>query len=120
MCLSELEETKDTKPFFAAVRNFYIATIRKMTKNFPFNDTLLKDLAILQPEKTSDRDVSIVIKLAKRFPQLQLNTPAILDKLREEFLDFQLSPDDLPSIKTYDAADKFKKPRAGAFWRKVG
>ena len=74
--LSELEETEDTKPFFAAVRKFYIATIRKMTKKFPFDDTLLKDLGILQPEKTSDHDVSTVVKLAKRFPQLQLNTPA--------------------------------------------
>lgn len=97
-----------------------------MTKKFPFNArsfsnvSLLKDLAILQPEKTSDHDVSIVIKLAKRFPQLQLNTPAILDKLREEFLDFQLSPDDLPTIKTYDAANKSKKPRAGVFWSEVG
>ena len=54
-----------------------------------------------------------------RFPQLQLNTPAI-DKLREEFLDLQLSPDDLPTIKTYDAADKSKKPRAGVFWSEVG
>ena len=31
-CVSELEDELDPKPFFTAVRNFYIATIKKMLK----------------------------------------------------------------------------------------
>ncbi len=32
--LTELEEEHDVKPFYAAVRNWYVATIKKMLKNF--------------------------------------------------------------------------------------
>ena len=43
-----------------------------------------------------------------------------LDKLREEFLDFTLSPSDLPTPSEYLAADGTLKPRTGLFWSKVG
>ena len=39
--------------------------------------------------------------------------------LREEFTDFQLSPD-LPSLSTYKAADSTQKPCAGVYWSHVG
>ena len=41
------------------------------------------------------------------------------DKLREEFTDFQLSPDDLPSSESYKAADDSEKPCVGLFWCQV-
>lgn len=58
---------QDIKPFFTAVRKFYVETIRKMQK-FPFGDSLMKDLAILQPDKTNEYPVAKVIYLANRFP----------------------------------------------------
>ena len=67
-CLSELEETHNSKPFFTAVRTFYVQTIKKMQKRFPFDDSLMKDLGILQPEKISEYEVSTIISLARRFP----------------------------------------------------
>ena len=91
-----------------------------MQKKFPFGDSLMKDLGILQPNKTSEYPVSSVISLAKRFPQVGIDTPEMLDKLREEFLDFQLSPSHLPSPETYKAADGTENPRAGLFWSQVG
>ena len=112
-CLRELEEEYDLKPFFEAVRSFYVSSIKKMLNKFPFGDTLLKDLGILQPDKTASYPVSTIISLAKRFPQLGLDNAASLDELREEFLDFSLSPSDL-------AADGTMKPKAGSFWVKVG
>ena len=112
VCLAELQEDTDIKPFFTAVRNFYTSTIHK---KFPFADSLLRDLGVLQPEKTSSYDVSTVLKLAKRFPQLDLTDSASLDKLREEFTDFCISPGDLPCIDTYRAADCTAKPCAGLF-----
>ena len=48
--LAELEATHDTAPFFEAVRGFYISSTKKMLNKFPFGDTLLKDLSMLQPE----------------------------------------------------------------------
>ena len=90
-----------------------------MLQKFPFADSLLKDLGVLQPEKTSSYDISTVLKLAKRFPQLDLTDSASLDKLREEFTDFCISPGDLPCIDTYRAADCTAKPCAGLFWKGV-
>ena len=51
LVLAEVENEHDTKPFFSAVRKFYLATIKKMLKKFPFGDSLLKDLGVVQPEK---------------------------------------------------------------------
>ena len=47
---SALQEEVDTKPFFRAVRNFYIATVKIMLEKFLFNDSILKDLGIINPE----------------------------------------------------------------------
>ena len=91
-----------------------------MLHRFPFGDTLLKDLGVLQPDKTASYPVSTIIGLAKRFPQLGLADSVSLDKLREEFLDFTLSPSDLPTPSEYLAADGTLKPRTGLFWSIVG
>lgn len=118
--IAELEGEYDTKPFFAAVRNFYLATIKKMLLKFPFSDSLLKDLGVLQPEKTSSYSVNTALNLAKRFPQLGIADPESLDCLREEFLDFSISPADLPTPGMYHASDGTTKPRVGSFWWEVG
>ena len=75
---------------------------------------------MLQPDKTSTFSVSAVVKLAKRFPQLCLDSSDDIDSLREEFLDFTLSPTDLPTPQEYKAADGSIKQRAGSFWWEVG
>ena len=86
--LAELQEEYDLKPFFTAVRNFNVTSIKKMLQKFPFNDSLLKDLGVLQPEKTASYSVDTVLGLAKCFPQLGLADPESLDQLKEEFTDF--------------------------------
>ena len=48
--LSEVEEL-EAKPLYKAVRSFYIATLQKMIKKFPFSDSILKDLGIINPEQ---------------------------------------------------------------------
>ena len=45
-CFAQLESTHDIKPFFTAVRTFYVETIKKMQKKFPFDDSLMKHLGI--------------------------------------------------------------------------
>ena len=117
--LVELEAEHDLKPFFSAVRKFYVATINKMLQKFPFGDSLLKDLGILQPEKTASYSFDRVQYLAEGFLQLGLADVSI-DQFREEFMDFTLSPLDLPSVSEYKAADDTLKARVGLFWSKVG
>ena len=56
-----------------------------------------------------------MVSLAKRFPQIGLADANSLDQLREEFLDFKLSPTDFPSLAEYTAADLTKKPSAIEF-----
>ncbi len=119
--LTELEEEHDVKPFYAAVRNWYVATIKKMLKNFPFHDTLLKDLGIINPEVafTNSYSASTIVSLAKRFPQMGLSDSRSLDKLREEFMDLSLSSSDHPEIAKYKSADGTWRPRSGKFWWEV-
>ena len=90
-----------------------------MIKKFPFGDTL-QDLGVLVPDKVSTYSVETITRLAKRFPQLGLSDPTSLDHLREEFLDFTLSPGDLPAQTEYTTADKTKKPCIGKYWWEVG
>lgn len=95
------------KPFFSAVKQFYLATLKKMFKKFPFGDTILKDLGIVQPNKTSSYTVNTVHRLAKRFPQIELASSDSLDSLAEDFL---LSPNDLPPRRYYKDCDGTEKP----------
>ena len=119
-CVAELEEEMDMKPFFSAVRKFYLATLKKMFKKFPFGDTLLKDLGIVQPNKTDSYTVKTVHRLAKKFPQIELASSDSLEHLAEEFTDFLLSPMDLPPLRYYKDCNGEEKPRPGPFWWEVG
>ena len=76
--VADLEQEYDTKPFFSAVRKFYLETIQKMLKKFPFGDTLMKNLSILDPNKVCSFSSATVVGLAKRFPQLGLARSAQL------------------------------------------
>ncbi len=118
--VAELEQEHDTKLFFTAVRKFYISTITKMLRKFPFGDELMKNLAILHPSKASTFPSSTVVTLAKRFPQLGLSDSESIQRLEEEFMDFTLSPGDLPIIDIYNAVDHTKKACAEHFWWEVG
>lgn len=99
-------------------------------KKFPFGDSLLQDLEVLQPDKARLREASSILRLAKRFPQLGLTTAESLGALKEEFTDFLLSPADIeppttyqawePNFNPYRAADKVEKPCLGSFWWRVG
>lgn len=118
-CVNQLEEEMDMKPFFSSARQFYLATLKKMFKKFPFGDTILKDLGIVQPDKTKSYSFSTVKRLAMRFPQIELASSDSLDLLRSEFTDFTLSPGDLPSPTYYKDCSGTEKPRPWPFWWKV-
>ena len=79
-----------------------------MIQKFPFGDSLLQDLEVLQLKKLNSSSIDTIIGLAKRFPQLKLSNASSLDKLREECLDYILSPMDLPVPAEYTGADKVK------------
>ena len=117
--VAELEKVHDTKVFFSAVRKFYLATIKKMLNKFPFGDTLMKNLGILT-DKAISFPSDTVVELAEWFPQLCLADSESLRCLKEEFMDFTLSPADLPTPHIYNAVGGQKKACAGCFWWEVG
>ena len=90
-----------------------------MLKKFPFGDSILKDLGVLQPDKAPSYSASTILSLAKRFPQIGLSDSEKLDQIVEEFNDFLLSPNDLPKPDIYHVTKTIEKPCPGPFWWKV-
>ena len=120
LCISALEEEMNTKPFFfLCIKTFYSATLQKLFKKFPFGDTILQDLGIVQPTKTKSYTVSTIKRLAKRFPQIELDSPDSLHLLAQEFTDFLLSPEDHLARRYYKDCNGVEKP-PGHFWWEVG
>jgi len=94
--VASVEQVQNIKPFFDIVKHLYIKSIEKMLEKFPFGDSLLRDLEILQPKKLASSTLDVVIGLAKQFPQINLSDDySSLYKLREECLDYILSSTDL-------------------------
>ena len=76
-----MEDEFDTKPFYQAVRDFYVASLKKMLKKFPFGDTILKDLGIINPDKVCTYNFTTIQTLANCFLQLYLADSAFIDVL---------------------------------------
>ena len=70
----------------------YVASLNKMLKKFPFGDSILKDLGIVNPDQVCSYAFSTAEGLAKRFPQLGLADSESINILRDELMDLKLSP----------------------------
>lgn len=82
--------------FFLYVRKFYQAVVLKMMKKFPFKDTIIQDLGIIDPRNRGNVTAETALNLAKRFKILDDED---LDALGDECHDLCVSPDDdLPSF----------------------
>ena len=77
-------------PILKRVLHFYVAIVEKMVKIFPFHDTVLKDLSMLNPD------------------------PKLRDTWSPKIVrNYQLSPDDdLPAVKSDNRVD--------IFWAEMG
>ena len=67
----------------------FVSTLQNMLKKFPFEDSILKDLDVINPDKICSYSYENK-SLAQRFPQIGLAESDELDHLREEFMDFKL------------------------------
>ncbi len=111
--VAELEQEHTTRSLSSQLYgSFTYKPLRRCLANL--------NLAILHPSKASTFPSSTVVTLEKRFPQLGLSDSESIQRLEEEFMDFTLSPGDLPTIDTYNAVDHTKKACAGHFWLEVG
>ena len=99
---------------------FLLSYSSEIFKKFPFGDTILQDLGIVQRTKTKSCTVSTIKRLAKRFPQIELDSPDSLHLLAQEFTDFLLSPEDLPALRHCKDWNEVEKLCPGLFWWEVG
>ena len=76
-------------------------------------------MGIINPDQVCSYDFTTVERLAKRFPQLNLNDSQSIDSLRIELMDFKLSPAELLTPDTYKSATGDDKPRPGRYWKEV-
>ena len=91
-----MEGTQQEAAFFTTVRAFYREAVSKMVSKFPFRDTTIRDLSLLDPSSRSKTTSTSVTRLAKRF--LRLSTED-MDDLHREFLDYKSMPEDqLPPV----------------------
>ena len=81
-----MEEEFDTKLFYQAVHDFYVASLNKMLKKIQFGYTILNDLGIINPDMFCTYNFTTIQTLVKHFPQLELADSASID----EFIDFIL------------------------------
>ena len=95
---SDMVCTSTCAAFFTTVRAFYheACAVSKMVSKFPFRDTTIRDLSLLDPSSRSKTTSASVTRLAKRF--LRLSTED-MDDLHREFLDYKSMPEDqLPPV----------------------
>ena len=75
------------KRFYTSVRLFYECGVTKMLAKFPFKDSTLKDLSLLDPRNRLEINVSSSLNLAKRFCYYNCDE---LDLLTMEIGDFKV------------------------------
>jgi len=90
---------------FSTVRHFYVAIVEKMVKIFPFHDTVLKDLSMLNPDSKL-RDTWSPTKVRNLATRFSIVADDEIEHLVEDFQDYQLSPDDvLPAVTSDSRVD---------------
>ena len=108
-----IEGTGKEVAFFAAVREFYKEAVHKMVSKFPFRDSTIRDLNLLDPKNRRSVTSSSAIRLAKRFASVTSHEE--LDGLDAELRDYKSMPDNqLPSVDASSAA------ALDHFWQDMG
>ena len=98
----------DQDKFFSGVKKFYVAVVKGIIKRFPWKDSTLRDLVVLNPDLRQTAGVSrpAMHNLAARFP-LAI-PPADTNTLFSQFSDYQVAAvNELPTYQDGDRLDVF-------------
>lgn len=90
------------KVFLDAVMQFYLDTAMYVIKSFPFNDPLLMHAEFINFEKRLDASFTDATYFVEKFPSVLRFSASEMDKLQEEFNEYQLM-EELPED-VYNAA----------------
>ena len=80
----------DERKFYAGVRAFYIDATSQALHKLPFNDCVLNNARFLNFERKEDCTFDAVHFFCAKYPDLLKLTHAQMDRLQEEFTDYQL------------------------------
>ena len=103
-CLLKLfdeESIDDTekKRFYSAVRAFYIEATLEALRKLPFHDSVLHNAKFLNFEKKEECTFSNVEFFCSKYSRLLNFSPIQMDKLQEEFIQYQLlERSDIPDM----------------------
>ena len=86
-----IEGTHQGVAFFAAIREFYKEVVHKMVSKFPFRNSTIRDLSLLDPKNRQSVTSSSAIRLAKRFASVTSHEE--LDGLDAELRDYKYMPE---------------------------
>ena len=94
-CLQKLLNEGDIsayehKKFYAAVRAFYVDAASQAVKKLPFDDSFLSNARFINFEKRDECTFDSVEFFCGKYSNLLQLTPAQMDRLQEEFTDYQL------------------------------
>lgn len=87
----------DVKKFYSSVIAFYASAVTHVLIWFPLDDAVVKDSEFVDFNKKEECDFSMVCTFIERYPKLLNVKDRELDKVCEEFLDYQaMSRDEIP------------------------
>ena len=111
--------------FYSSVRAFYSAAVAYVLKWFPLNEAIIKDSQFVDFNQKAECDFSMVLNIVAKYPKLLHFKPDEIDKLNEEFVDYQaLSKSDIPDsvwdqavcYETDDGVEKKAYHRMDVIW----
>lgn len=109
---------RNVAKFFAAVRSFYSASVAYILKWLPWKEPVVKDSKFVDFFMKNECDFSMVTTYVQRYPALVAADNEQLDKLNEEFVDYQtLSKEDIPESVWNEASEVVDAQGVVLFWR---
>ena len=104
--------------FYGAVFDFYVAAAQYAIEKLPFEDKVLQNAKLLNVPLRRRAQFSQVEHIIKRFPNIIQYSPSDIDKLHEEFAEYQLLKDEeVPSDVRENAVSKKDKDGKALLYR---
>ena len=111
---------RDEVNFYAAVRALYTARVAYILKWFQLKEPVVKDSQFVNFFTKEECDFGMVATFVQRYPALLDFKDEDLDKLNEEFIDYQtLSREDIPTSVWDEASERVDAEGGGISWRMV-
>ena len=109
---------RDEVKFYAAIRAFYTAGVAYILEWFPLKEPVVKDSQFVNFFTKEECDFGMVATFVQRYPALLDFKDEDLDKLNEEFIDYQtLSREDIPTSVWDEASERVDADGGGISWR---